>query len=454
MEKHKSKILVIEDEKNMREILKMLLEGEGYDAFVARDGNEGLDWLGRDIFDLVITDIKMPGADGFQILKKAQEVSPETLVIMITAFGTTESAVEAMKFGAYDYIHKPFKIDEIRLVVKNALEKRKLIGEVSILRDKIRTTYELGNIFYRSSKMQELLRLLPKIAQGNSNILITGESGTGKEFVATAIHNLSPRKERNLVAVNCATFPEGLLESELFGHMKGAFTGAVHNKQGLFEIADGGTMFLDEIAEMPASLQAKLLRVLENGTFRRVGGTGDIKVDVRIVSATNKNLSEEIEAHRFREDLFYRLNVIPLHIPPLRERKEDIPLLVEHFISKFSKTPRRISPDALKVLIHYPWRGNIRELENLIERLLLITDKEEITAADIPLEAGTAPSGNQGLPPMTKEGIHLDAIVEDIEKRYLLEALNLSNWVKTDAAKLLNLSFRSFRHRLQKYGIK
>ncbi len=454
MEEHKSKILVIEDEKNMREILKMLLEEEGYDVSVAGDGNEGLDWLNRDIFDLVITDIKMPGVDGFHILKKAQEVSPETLVIMITAFGTTESAVEAMKFGAYDYIHKPFKIDEIRLVVKNALEKRKLMGEVSILRDKIRTTYELGNIFYKSSKMQELLRLLPKIAQGNSNILITGESGTGKEFVATAIHNLSPRKERNLVAVNCATFPEGLLESELFGHMRGAFTGAVHNKQGLFEIADGGTMFLDEIGEMPASLQAKLLRVLENGTFRRVGGTSDIKVDVRIVSATNKNLSEEIDAHRFREDLFYRLNVIPLHIPPLRERKEDIPLLVEHFISKFSKTPRKISPDALKVLIHYPWKGNIRELENLIERLLLITDKEEITASDIPPEVGAVPSGNQVLPLMTNEGIHLDAIVEDIEKRYLLEALNLSNWVKTDAAKLLNLSFRSFRHRLQKYGIK
>ncbi len=454
MEERKSKILIVEDEKNMREILKILLESEGYEVSTAKDGTEGMGWLDRDIFDLIITDIKMPGVDGLHILKKVQELSPETLVIMITAFGTTESAVEAMKLGAYDYIHKPFKIEEIRLVVRNALEKRKLIGEVSILRDKIRTTYELGNIFYKSSKMQELLRLLPKIAQSTSSIIITGESGTGKEFFANAIHNLSPRKKGNLVAINCATFPEGLLESELFGHMKGAFTGAVYNKQGLFEIADGGTMFLDEIGEMPTGLQAKLLRVLENGTFRRVGGTSDIKVDVRIVAATNKNLSEETAAHRFREDLYYRLNVVPLHIPPLRERKEDIPLLVDYFIKKFSGSRNRISPDALKLLINYPWKGNIRELENLIERVLLMTDKDEISAVDIPPEISAFRAEHQVLPPMTGNGINLDAIVEDIEKSYLLEALAMAGGVKTEAAKLLNLSFRSFRHRLQKYGIK
>ena len=454
MEERKSKILIVEDEKNMREILKILLESEGYEVSTAKDGTEGMGWLDRDIFDLIITDIKMPGVDGLHILKKVQELSPETLVIMITAFGTTESAVEAMKLGAYDYIHKPFKIEEIRLVVRNALEKRKLIGEVSILRDKIRTTYELGNIFYKSSKMQELLRLLPKIAQSTSSIIITGESGTGKEFFANAIHNLSPRKKGNLVAINCATFPEGLLESELFGHMKGAFTGAVYNKQGLFEIADGGTMFLDEIGEMPTGLQAKLLRVLENGTFRRVGGTSDIKVDVRIVAATNKNISEETAAHRFREDLYYRLNVVPLHIPPLRERKEDIPLLVDYFIKKFSGSRKRISPDALKLLINYPWKGNIRELENLIERVLLMTDKDEISAVDIPPEISAFRAEHQALPPMTGNGINLDAIVEDIEKSYLLEALAVAGGVKTEAAKLLNLSFRSFRHRLQKYGIK
>lgn len=454
MGKRKSKILVIEDEKNMLEILKILLEGEGYDVSVARDGEEGLGRLGSDIFDLIITDMKMPGASGIEILKKALETSPNTLVIMITAFGTTESAIEAMKLGAYDYIHKPFKIDEIRLVVKNALEKLSLRGEVSILRDKIRTTYELGNIFYKSPAMQELLRLLPKIAGSNSNVLITGESGTGKEFVATAIHNLSPRKEKNLVAINCATFPEGLLESELFGHMKGAFTGAVYNKLGLFEIADCGTLFLDEIVEMPVNLQAKLLRVLENGIFRRVGGTNDIKVDVRIVSATNRNLTEEISAGRFREDLFYRLNVIPLHIPPLRERKDDIPLLVEHFVKKFSLTPRRISPSAMKLLVNNPWKGNIRELENLIERVFLFTDKEEISADDIPQAVSDFDSESRLLPKMENDGINLDQVVETIEKKYLLESLRMANGSKTDAAKLLNLSFRSFRHRLQKYGIK
>lgn len=454
MEERKSKILVIEDEKNMREILKILLEGEGYEVSAATDGVEGLGWINREIFDLIITDIKMPGVDGFQVLRKAQEISPETLVIMITAFGTTESAIESLKLGAYDYLHKPFKIDEIRLVVKNALEKRKLRGEVSILRDKIRTTYELGNIFYKSPKMQELLRLLPKIANSNSNVLITGESGTGKEFAATAIHNLSSRKERNLVAINCASFPEGLLESELFGHMKGAFTGAVYNKQGLFEIADGGTLFLDEIVEMPVNLQAKLLRVLQNGTFRRVGGTTDVTVDVRIVAATNKNPMEEVSAGRFRDDLYYRLNVVPLHIPPLRERTEDIPLLVEHFIKKFSSTPRRLSPDAMKLLIHYPWKGNVRELENIIERVLLLTDAEEITPADIPLEITHTDWENTMLPKMEETGLDLDGIMEGIEKKYLLEALHFTNGAKTEAAKLLHLSFRSFRHRLHKYGIK
>lgn len=454
MTQDKSKILIIEDEKNMREILSMLLEGEGYMVVTAPDGTTGIEQLRKDIYDLVITDIKMPGCDGFDVLREAKEISPETLVIMITAFGTTESAVEAMKLGAYDYIHKPFKIDEIRLVVKNAIEKKRLRGEVSVLREKIRTTYELGNIFYKSAKMQELLRTLPKIAETNSNVLITGESGTGKEFFATALHNLSPRKENNFVAINCASLPEGLLESELFGHMKGAFTGAVSNKQGLFEIADKGTLFLDEIGDMPLSLQAKLLRVLENGTFRRVGGTGDIKVDVRIIAATNKNLKEEIETGRFREDLFYRLNVIPIHLPALRERKEDIPLLVDYFIKKFSKSPKKISPGAMKIFMDYPWKGNIRELENVIERIILMTDHDEIAVSDIPADLMSAPSESSGLPSLTKDGIDLDSIIAEVEKRYLMDALRLSSGSKTEAAKLLNITFRSFRHRLHKYGIK
>ncbi len=276
MRKHKGKILIVEDEKSMREVLKILLEGEGYDVSTASDGAEGIANLDKDIFDLVITDVKMPKADGFEVLKRIKDVSPETIVIMITAFGTKDSAIEAMKLGAYDYISKPFNIDEIRLIVKKAMEKKQAQTELSILRQKVDTTYALENIIGQSPKMQELFRIIPRIAQSNSNVLITGESGSGKELVAHALHNLSHRKEKNFVTINCAAFPEGLLESELFGHMKGAFTGAMYNKQGLFEIADGGSVFLDEIAEMPTSLQAKLLRVLENGTFRRIGGTTDL----------------------------------------------------------------------------------------------------------------------------------------------------------------------------------
>jgi two-component system response regulator PilR (NtrC family) len=322
MTKFKGKILVVEDEKSMREVLRMLLEAEHYEVMTAKNGLEGLSQIDSDIFDLVITDMKMPKVNGFEVLKKIKEISPETIVIMITAFGTKESAIEAMKIGAYDYIHKPFNIDEIRLIVRKAIEKKRLREELSLLKQKVETTYTLENIIGQSSKMQELFRLVPRIAQNNSNVLITGESGSGKELFASALHNLSDRKGNNFVTINCAAFPEGLLESELFGHMKGAFTGAMYNKQGLFEIAHGGSLFLDEIGEMPINLQVKLLRVLENSTFRRVGGTTDITVDVRIISATNKDIKEEIQEGRFREDLYYRLNVIPINIPPLRERTE------------------------------------------------------------------------------------------------------------------------------------
>ena len=295
-----------------------------------------MDYLQNDIFDLVVTDIKMPKADGFEVLKKVKEISPSTIVIMITAFGTTESTIEAMKLGAYDYIHKPFKIDEIRHVIQKAFEKKNLSEELSLLREKIKSSFGLENIVGKSLKMQELFTLIQKVAQSNSTVLITGESGCGKELVASAMHNLSPRKNKNFVTINCATFPEGLLESELFGHVKGSFTGALYNKEGLFEVANRGSIFLDEIGEMPLSLQSKLLRVLENGTFRRVGGLNDITVDVRVISATNKDISEAVASGSFREDLFYRLNVVPLNIPPLRERPDDIPLLLDHFLNKFS----------------------------------------------------------------------------------------------------------------------
>jgi two-component system, NtrC family, response regulator PilR len=457
MKRHKGRILIVEDEKSMREILKMLLEEENYEIVTASNGIEGISSIEKDIFDLVITDMKMPKADGFEVLKKIKEISPETIVIMITAFGTTETAIEAMKLGAYDYIHKPFNIDQIRIVVRKALDKKRLSEELSVLKSKVDTTYSLENIIGQSAKMQELFKLIPKVAMSNSNVLITGESGSGKELVAHAFHNLSSRKQKNIVTINCAAFPEGLLESELFGHMKGAFTGAMYNKQGLFEIADNGSIFLDEIGEMPLNLQVKLLRVLENGTFRRVGGTTDIKVDVRIISATNKDLKEEIESGRFREDLYYRLNVVPVHIPPLRERREDIPLLVDHFLRKMSPQQKTISSDAMRLIIEHPWRGNVRELENLIERIVLLTDNKVITKSELPPEITEHASGSiviKEIPDITEEGVDIDSIVSNIEKRYILQALEKAHGVKTEAAKLLHLSFRSFRHRLQKYGLK
>ncbi len=451
---HKGRILIVEDEKSMREVLKILLEEEGYDITAAADGIEAGEKIQKDIFDIVITDIKMPRADGFEVLRKVKEISPSSIVIMITAFSTTESTIEAMKLGAYDYIHKPFKMDEIRLIINKALEKKRLSEELTLLREKVQTTYRLENIIGKSPKMLQLFRLIPRVAQSNSTVLITGESGCGKELVAAALHNLSQRKDKNFVTINCATFPEGLLESELFGHVKGAFTGAVYNKEGLFEIANGGTIFLDEIAEMPISLQSKLLRVLENGTFRRVGGISDVTVDVRVISATNRDLAEVIAAGNFREDLFYRLKVVPIHIPPLRERTEDIPLLLDHFFRKCSAETKKLSSDALRLLMNYPWKGNVRELENMVERIVLLADGEVIIPDDLPEELFVSAQHAGALPDIGNDGVDLERIVEEIERSYLLQALEKTNGIKTDAAKLLNLSFRSFRHRLYKYGIK
>jgi two-component system response regulator PilR (NtrC family) len=451
MNDYAARILVVEDEKHMREVLSILLEGEGYYVETAKDGLEGIGWLERDIFDIIITDIKMPEADGFEILRKSREISPETLVIMITAFGTVESAIDAMKQGACDFIHKPFKIDEIRLIVKNALDRRMLNTEVSLLRETVKTTFEVENIIGRSHKMQEVLRMIKKTADSDLNVLVTGESGTGKELVAAALHNLSTRKDKSFVAINCASFPEGLLESELFGHMKGAFTGAVQNKKGLFEVADRGTLFLDEVGEMPMNLQSKLLRAIEMGTFRRVGGTTDITVNTRIIAATNKELKEAVAKGLFREDLYFRLDVIPIHLPPLRDRKEDILPLVEHFMKKYSDSRRQVSGKAMKLLMDYEWKGNIRELENAIERILLFTDTEIITDVDLPSEIQGY--SEKAVPLDLENGIDLESVLAEQEKSYLREALKISGGNKTEASKILGLSFRSFRHKLSKYGM-
>jgi two-component system response regulator PilR (NtrC family) len=452
---NQGKILVVEDEKSMNDILKLLLEGEGYDVTSAYDGREGLEILKKDIFDIVITDIKMPVGSGYEILKEVRDLSPETMVLMITAFGTTEDAIEAMKSGAYDYINKPFKIDEIRLIVKNALEKRLLSREVKNLRSQV--VFKFENIAGKSKAIRDLLLSIPKVADSNANVLITGESGCGKELVARAVHNLSKRVGKEFIPINCAALPEGLLESELFGYMRGSFTGANSNKTGLFEAADGGTIFLDEIGDMPQNLQGKILRVLEDGSFRRIGGTKDVTVDVRIISATNKILKDESAAGRFRADLFYRLNVIPINLPPLRERKEDIPVLVDYYLDKNNASHVKFTQGAIYVLMKYPWPGNVRELENTLDRLLTFTDKSVITEEEIPedIRCWTADTAVHlaACADFPDGGISLDDILMETEKRYLLTALEKAAGVKTEACKFLNISFRQFRHRLKKYGI-
>jgi two-component system response regulator PilR (NtrC family) len=446
----KGKILVVDDEESMREILQIFLKNEGYSVSVANNGESAIEAVKKDIFNLVITDMKMPKASGLDLLKRVKKISSDTVVVIITAFGTTESAVEAMKLGAYDYIQKPFQMDDIRLVVKNALEKQKLQKDVSILKEQLMPP-SLENIIGRSPAVKSLFGVVAKSAESTASVLITGESGTGKELFAKAIHSLSPRKDNHFVAVNCAAIPEGLLESELFGYMKGAFTGAASNKQGLFELANEGTLFLDEIGEMTLSLQAKLLRVIEGKTFRRIGGVSDIEVNVRIISATNKNIHELIEKKLFREDLYFRLNVLSINVPPLRERQEDIPLLVDHFLKKFAGSTMRFCQDAVKLLQNYKWQGNIRELENIIERLALLCDGEIIGIEHLPEEIRAIESAADVT--MPTDGMDFEKLIEDMEKAYLLKALEKTNGVKTEAAKLLNLTFRSFRHKLKKYGI-
>jgi len=450
MVKTMRRILVVDDEKSMREILEIFLKNEGYDVSVAINGESAVEALKSDIFDLIISDMKMPKMGGLELLKNVKESSPDTNFVVMTAFGTTESAVEAMKLGAYDYIQKPFQMDDIRLVVKNALEKQKLQKDVSILKEQLQIP-SIENIIGASSVMQDLFNIITKSASSSANVLIIGESGTGKELVAKAIHNMSQRKDNHFVAVNCAAIPEGLLESELFGYMKGAFTGASSNKQGLFELANDGTLFLDEIGEMPHSLQAKLLRVLEGGTFRRVGGVSDITVDVRLVAATNKNLSDLIEHGQFREDLYFRLNVLSLKIPPVRDRRDDIPLLVNHFLEKYAGENKKFSRDAMSMLQNYRWKGNVRELENIIERVLLLSEGDVMDVESLPEEIRSGPSTERVS--ISSGGIDMEAIMSDTEKAYLLKALEKTNGVKTEAARLLNLTFRSFRHKLKKYGI-
>ena len=455
------KILVVDDEQSLREVLSIMLKRAGYAVTSAMDGEEAIELLNKEIFDLVITDLRMPKIDGMDVLKAVKSASPETVVLIITAFATADSAVEAMKQGAYDYLTKPFQVDEVQLIIRNALEKRRLTTENMLLKREMASQSSFAQLVGQSEAMQKVFDVVRKIADSKSNVLICGESGTGKELVARAIHYNSARSSLPFVAVNCSAVPETLLESELFGHMKGSFTGAISNKAGLFEVADGGTIFLDEIGDTTPTIQVKLLRVIQEREFRRVGGNQDVKVDVRVVAATNKDLEKAVADGAFREDLYYRLDVIPIRLPPLRMRTGDIPLLINHFLERFSKESGRPKPvinsEAMHVLLGHEWRGNVRELENLIERVVAFSTEASVTDGEVRgwLHRPATPSQQTGMPlDLTDEGLDLEGLINGIEKDLLLKALERSKWVKKKAARMLRLNTRSFRYRLEKYAIK
>jgi two-component system response regulator PilR (NtrC family) len=450
-----ARILVVDDERSMQEFLEIFLRREGFDVATAGDVDAALVAVEADDFDLVITDIQMPGRSGLDLLRELRERAPETVVIVITAFASTDTAIAAMKEGAYDYITKPFKVDEIRLIIEKALEKKLLSRENRRLRTQLRSAQRHKTIIGSSEPIQRIFELIAQVADTKTNVLICGESGTGKELVARDIHLQSERRDAPFVAINCGAIPENLLESELFGHVKGSFTGALQNKEGLFETADGGTLFLDEIGELSAPLQVKILRVIQEKTIRRVGGTNDSRVDVRILSATNRNLAQEVAAGRFREDLYYRLNVIQIWMPPLRERRADIPLLVSHFAEKFSKDLGRsvgvVGDDLIARLMEYDYPGNVRELENIIERAVALSRDGRLTIESLPQGLGSRAAAEAPLLPAG--GLDLDEVLATYERSLLTRALEQSNGVKKRAAQLLGISFRSFRYRLEKLGL-
>jgi len=453
-----TRVLVVDDEQSMRELLGIMLRQVGYDVTLADGGEPAVQALKTDDFDLVITDLRMRKVDGLAVLRAAKDHSPRTVVLVVTAFASTETAVEAMKLGAYDYVTKPFKLDELRLTIANALERKRLQDENRELKRQLRREHGFEGFIGKSPRLLEVFETIRKTADSGSTVMITGESGTGKELVARAVHLESARRARPFVSVNCGAIPETLMESELFGHVKGAFTGAVASTEGLFAAADGGTLFLDEITEIPHSIQVKLLRVTQEREVRRVGDTRDVKVDVRLIAASNRDLSKAVADGVLREDLYYRLNVIPIHMPPLRERLEDIPLLVAHFVARVTKdvgkSVKGISPESLAILERYHWPGNIRELENIVERAIVLGSGDFLSPESLPAQL-RAPRNEQTvnveIPPA---GMDLEGTLTRIENGYIRLALERSGWLQVRAAELLGLSFRQFRYKLQKHGLR
>jgi two-component system, NtrC family, response regulator PilR len=454
------RILVVDDDKGMQDVLEIMLTRAGYQVATADDGAAALELVRKKTFDLVITDLKMPRVDGIDLLKGIKETKPGTAVILLTAFASGETALAAMREGAHDYVEKNFDVDDLLDIVQDALDKKDVDQkENSVPIQQGEDARYFGTMVGRSKEMHKVYSLIRKVADTPANVLILGESGTGKELVARAVHENSARKERPFVAINCGGIPENLLESELFGYMKGSFTGAFADRAGLFEVARGGTIFLDEIAELPVVLQVKLLRVVQEKTIRRVGGSEDIKTDVRIISATNQDLQQQVKQGAFREDLFFRLNVIPIHIPPLRKRREDIPLLAQYFIEKyareFGKEVKRISTYALELLMRYPFPGNIRELENIIERSVALESSsiilpESLIIADDGATVGFQPRPVEEFPEI---GIDLNRELERFEREVIRKALERAKGSKTKAALLLGVSFPSLRHRIEKLNL-
>jgi len=446
--------------KSPYEFLEIMLKKEGYEISLAEDGVKALELLEKKTIDMIISDLQMPNMTGIELLRQVRQLYPDVLFMLITAFGTTETAVEAMKLGAYDYLTKPFKIDEVRINIQNALRSKSLEAENKVLKKELTKEYGFHNIIGNSSAMNEVFSLIKRVSQTSTNVLITGESGTGKEVVAKAIHFNGPLKDKPFVTINCGAIPENLMESEMFGHKKGSFTGAISDKEGLFEVADGGTLFLDEVGELPLSIQVKLLRAIQERVIRRVGATDDQKVEVRIIAATNRNLDEMVDKGSFRQDLFYRLNVIQIRTPALRERKEDIPILANHFLKKYNerltKNITQISQEAMVVMQKYDYPGNVRELENMIERTVALESGAVILPESLPPMVTTT-SGRKmasaGEIEIGPEGVEIDKVLGQIEKELLIKAIHAANGTKKKAAKLLHITFRSMRYRVEKYGL-
>ncbi len=454
----RNRILVIDDEKSLLEFLRMLLEEQGYTVRDADSVSAARAALAEDTFDLILCDIMMPDGSGLDLLKEIkQSPAADTAVIMMTAYSSTKSAIEAMKLGAYDYVPKPFDVDELKVVIEKAVERNELLAENVYLRKELEQKYGFSNIIGRSVRMQEIFALIERVSRTSSTVLVQGESGTGKELIARAIHFASPRSQSRFLSINCGALPETLLESELFGHERGSFTGAIKDKKGLFREAAEGTLFLDEIGEMNTTMQVKLLRVLQDKKVRKVGGHEEEPVDVRIIAATNQNLESLVEAGEFREDLYYRINVIPIEIPPLRHRREDIPLLVDYFIKKYADEmgiePPRIEQDAMNLLEAYKWPGNVRELENIIERALALASSAAIGIQDVPTYVSTPSRRTESWVELPTEGMDLEVHLESLRRALMAQALDRCGGVQTKAAELLGISFRSFRYYAKKVGL-